>query len=78
MQKVKHIRSRGSRPLSPNRRKIVVIADDGGDASLVLLDAIHPAHAGSRFEHGGRTWIIRGQRHHSRVLVAEPLVGPQQ
>ncbi len=78
MRNVQHIRSRGSRRPSPNRRKIVVIADNGGDASLVLLDATHPAHAGSHFEHGGQTWVIRGRRHHSRVLVAEPLTTIRQ
>jgi len=75
MHNVKHIRSQGSRPLSPNRRKIVVIADDGGNANLVLLDATHPTHIGSSFDHAGRRWVIRGPRHHSRVLVAEPATG---
>ena len=78
MHNVKQIRSRGSRPLSPNRRKIVVIADDGVNASLVLLDETHPAHIGSSFDHAGRRWVIRGPRHHSRVLVAEPATGRSQ
>jgi len=78
MQKVKHILSRGSRLLSPNRRKIVVIADDGSNASLVLLDETHTAHIGSSFDHAGRRWVIRGPRHHSRVLVAEPATGRSQ
>lgn len=56
-------------------RKTVVIADDGRAAALVVLDENQPASTGSCFEHGGRSWVIRGSRHHSRVLVAEPLAG---
>jgi hypothetical protein len=63
---------------SPARRKTVVIADDGIEASVVLLDVTHPAAPGSSFDHLGRRWVIRGQRHHSRVLVAEPLARVQQ
>lgn len=74
----KHIRSQGSRVLSPDRRKTIVIADDGGEAKLVLLDVTHPVGTGSCFDHAGRRWIIRGRRHHSRVLVAEPLAQMQQ
>ena len=77
MQKVKQFRSQGSRPLSPNRRKTVVIADGGGEVSIVLLDATQPPKIGAKFDHAGRRWVIQGQRHHSRVLVAEPFVGPQ-
>ncbi len=55
------------------RRKTVVIADDGGEVSLVLLDVTQPTAPGSLFDHQGRRWMIRGARHHSRVLVAEPL-----
>jgi len=55
------------------RRKRVVIADDGFEAALVLLDQNHPVDAGSRFGHRGRTWEIRGGRRGSRVLVAEPV-----
>jgi len=58
---------------NPDRRKTIVIADAGGRAEVVLLDASHPVHPGSYFDHDGRTWVIHGQRHHSRVLVAEPL-----
>jgi len=73
MQNTRKTRIQGARPPNPERRKTVVIADDGGETNLVILDATHPTHAGSHFDHGGRTWVIRGQRHHSRVLVAEPL-----
>ena len=73
MRDGKHIRSRGTVFLHPDRRKTVVIADDGGKASLVLLNAGHPAQPGTSFDHAGRRWVIRGKRHHSRVLVAEPL-----
>lgn len=78
MQNIRQTRIQGARPPNPERRKTVVIADDGGEANLVILDSTHPTHAGSHFNHGGRIWVIRGQRHHSRILVAEPLVGPRQ
>lgn len=60
------------------RRKTVVIADDGGEVSLVLLDVTQPTTPGSLFDHQGRRWMIRGARHHSRVLVAAPLATEQQ
>ena len=78
MHNIRQTRIQGARPPNPERRKTVVIADDGGEANLVILDSTHPTHAGSHFNHGGRIWVIRGQRHHSRILVAEPLVGPRQ
>ena len=78
MQNIRQTRIRGARLPNPERRKTVVIADDGGEVNLVILDATHPTHAGSHFDHEGRTWVIRGQRHHSRVLVAEPLADPRQ
>ena len=60
------------------RRKTVVIADDGRAAAVVVLDDHQPTAAGSVFEHLGRSWVIRGSRHDSRVLVAEPISGPEQ
>ncbi|MEX1310870.1 MAG: hypothetical protein AB1Z65_10655 [Candidatus Sulfomarinibacteraceae bacterium] len=60
------------------RRKTVVIADDGRAAAVVVLDDHQPTTAGSVFEHLGRSWVIRGARHGSRVLVAEPLATLQQ
>ena len=78
MRNGKHIRSRGPRLMSPDRRKTVVIADGGGEVNLVLLDASQSADTGSCFDHGGRRWVILGRRHHSRVLVAEPLTEVQQ
>ena len=60
------------------RRKTVVIADDGGQVSLVLLDVTQPTAPGSLFVHQGRRWMIRGARHHSRVLVADPLADLRQ
>lgn len=74
----KHLRLQGSRIMSPDRRKTIVIADDGGEANLVLLDVTHPVDTGSCFDHAGRRWIIRGRRHHSRVFVAEPIAQIQQ
>jgi len=62
----------------PRNRKTVVITDDGRAASLVVLDESQPASTGSCFEHDGRSWVIRGQRHSSRVLVAEPLARVKQ
>jgi hypothetical protein len=73
MQNERQIRPSEVRISSPERRKTVVIADDGGEVSLVLLDATQPSAVGARFDHAGRRWIIQGRRHHSRVLVAEPL-----
>lgn len=67
----------GALPRS-TKRKTVVIADDGLHASVVLLDAADRGSEGSLFEHLGRQWVIRGHRHHSRVLVAEPVAGVQQ
>lgn len=72
MRNTKQKLSSGSWLPSPVRRKNVVIADGGGRAEVVLLAATHPVEPGSCFDHAGRRWIIRGQRHHSRVLVAEP------
>jgi len=65
-------------PPGLERRKTVVIADDGGEASVVVFDASHKAETGSEFDHAGRRWVIRGQRRHSRVFVAEPLGGMRQ
>lgn len=67
-----------AKPTNSNRRKIIVIADDGVEASVVLLDAVALPGAGSLFEYRDRQWVIRGQRHHSRVLVAEPVARAQQ
>lgn len=58
---------------NPDPRKTVVIADAGSRAEVVLIDATLSVLPGSCFNHAGRRWIIRGQRHDSRVLVAEPL-----
>jgi hypothetical protein len=78
MRNQRRIESRhGALPQTKNR-KTVVIADDGLHASVVLLDGADRATEGSLFEHLGRRWIIRGHRHHSRVLVAEPLAEIQQ
>ncbi len=78
MRHDKQTGSKEARLPSPTRRKTVVIADDGIKASVVLLDVTHPAAPGSSFDHLGRRWIIRGQRHHSRVLVAEPFTTIRQ
>ncbi len=78
MREIKQTASPGVRLPSPDRRKTIVIADDGGRAEVVLLDATRPVLTGSCFDHAGRRWIIRGQRSHSRVLVAEPLTRMQQ
>ena len=59
--------------IKPKRRRTVVITDGGDHVGLALLDPEVKAAAGSRFDHQGRTWVVRGCRHHSRVLVAEPL-----
>jgi hypothetical protein len=59
------------------RRKIAVIADDGAEIALVLLDDSQPATTGARFSHRGRLWEIRGSRQGSRVLVAEPAERPR-
>lgn len=64
--------------IKPNRRPTVVITDGGDTVGLVLLDPGVNAAVGSRFDHQGRRWIVRGCRHHSRVLVAEPLVTRKQ
>ena len=73
MQNIRQTRIREARLPNPERRKTVVIADGGGEVSIVLLDATQPSTIGARFDHAGRRWVIQGQRHHSRVLVAEPL-----
>jgi len=78
MRQTKQILSPGARLPNPDRCKTVVIADAGGRAEVVLLNATHPVRPGSCFDHAGRRWIIRGQRHHSRVLVAEPLARAEQ
>ena len=73
MRRIKQAASPGGWLPDPDRRKTIVIADAGGRADVVVLDASHPIYAGSCFDHAGRRWVIRGHRHHSRVLVAEPL-----
>jgi hypothetical protein len=73
MQNTRQILSPGAWLPNPDRRKIVVIADAGNRAEVILLEATQPVHPGSHFDHAGRTWVIQGQRHHSRVLVAEPI-----
>jgi hypothetical protein len=78
MRNINQTLSPGAWLPNPDRRKTIVIADAGGRAEVVLLAATHPVHAGSCFDHAGQRWIIRGQRHHSRVLVAEPLARVQQ
>jgi hypothetical protein len=72
MRNIKQTLSPGAWLPNPDRPKTIVIADDGSHAAVVVLDTAHPA-SGSCFDHGGRTWVIRGRRHHSRVLVAEPV-----
>lgn len=67
-------RTRADVPGRPGR-KTAVIADDGVAAALVVLETAHPATPGQRFTHAGRTWVIRGERHGSRVLVATPADG---
>ncbi len=62
------------RAVERSPRKTAVITDDGNRVGLVLLDPGRPMAVGSRFDHQGRTWVIRGRRHPSRVLVAEPLI----
>lgn len=61
-----------------SRRGTVVIADDGNAASIIVLDGHQQTATGSVFEHHGRSWMIRGSRRHSRVLVAEPLAIVEQ
>lgn len=62
----------------PQERKTIVIADDGNAASIVVLDGNQSPTTGCLIEHLGRSWVIRGQRHSSRVLVAEPLARVEQ
>jgi len=78
MRNQRQIESRHGTPPRPKERKTVVIADDGMHATVVLLDAADRATEGALFEHLGRQWVIRGHRHHSRVLVAEPLATIRQ
>jgi hypothetical protein len=59
-------------------RPTVVVADSGDHAGLVLLAPDQPATVGSRFDHQGRSWEIRGRRPYSRVLVAEPVADGQR
>jgi hypothetical protein len=61
-----------------SHRKTVVIADDGRAAAVVVLDGHQPTDNGSVFQHLGRSWVIRGSRHDSRVLVAEPMARVEQ
>jgi hypothetical protein len=54
------------------RRPVIVVADDGAQASVVVLAAGDPSGPGAVFEHRGRSWVIRGRRTGSRVLMATP------
>lgn len=73
MRNQRQIERRWSAPTLLQMRKTVVIADDGVNASVVLFDPGECADEGCLFEYRGCQWVIRGHRHHSRVLVAEPL-----
>jgi hypothetical protein len=64
-------------PPRPQRRKTIVIADDGARAVLVLFDAAQLVADGLRFKHDGRAWVVRGARGGSGLLVATPAEGPR-
>ena len=68
----------GAAPRSRTRRKTVVIADDGVEVTIVLLDDTVSPTIGALFSHRGRRWEICGSRQGSRVLVAEPADHPRQ
>jgi hypothetical protein len=62
----------------PEDRPTAVVADDGLNATVVILEVTQSRSPGTRFQHRGREWEIRGRRHGSRVLVAEPVEDLQQ
>jgi hypothetical protein len=78
MRSGRHTRASEPARLRYSDRKTPVITDDGAEVALALLDIGHPTAAGATFVHRGRTWVIRGRRHGSRVLVAELAMEPHR
>ena len=56
--------------LEPDGR-VLVIADDGLSASLLVLSA--GAGLGDRFQWAGTAWEVVSRRPHARALVAHPM-----
>jgi hypothetical protein len=54
-------------------RGVVVIADAGDTAAVIVIRTDELLEIGSRFQHDGATWRITGRRPHSRALIASPL-----
>jgi hypothetical protein len=54
-------------------RRIVVIADTGSSAELLLFSADDSIGPGSLFRYHGGTWMVVSGRRDSGVLVAEPV-----
>jgi hypothetical protein len=55
------------------QRAIVVIADTGSSAELLLFAAENPIGPGSLFRYRGGTWMVTNRRRDSGVLVAETI-----
>ena len=53
-------------------RAVVVIADDGFAASVLMLPVPVDRALGTRFEHDGRWWEITEARGNHRGFFAEP------
>jgi hypothetical protein len=72
MEHKRQLSTNGEPTFTTSPRPKVVIADDGLAADIVILDPAQSAAVGSLFRHRGQSWVIRGRRQSSRVLVAAP------
>ena len=55
-----------------DRRGIVVIADSGAEAEVLVFPPEQVVRNGVEFDYRGTTWVITGACRDSGVLVAEP------
>ena len=55
-------------------RRLVVIADTGDSATIIVVPSDRGLDLGSRISHHGGTWRITGRRPLSRAFIAEPVV----
>lgn len=65
-------RTRKGEPKGARCRPIVVIADSGVAAEVLIFSPEETFGTGTEFTHRGTTWIITGVSRDSGVLVARP------
>jgi hypothetical protein len=55
-----------------SRQPVVVIANDGDSAAVVIVPLPSDEIVGSTFEHSDRSWVVTAPRPNSRVFFASP------